>query len=398
MPIALAPLWLGLATQAHAGQVVVHEGDPAQAVDEVAKRTGQPATEFTATTLADVLNGKLPSISAGKIERCTTGPAPAADVEKHLGAAQESIDAKDYEFALGPAKAAEKAALCADAPVSGPVLARVAFAGGVAAHANGDVEGAKAAFRQAWELDPATDWTAKAPDAMKPDARIAGELAQKPDATLWLVPSDGASVDGKPATGHPAVAAGTHWVELAGVWMRVTVDAGTAPVLVVPAAIPPGATAWAADPAKSGDLARLLDTLAPSATYVVTGDDVYKRSGGVGWEPVEMPKKHFEAGVVVAPIGGVIAVTGAVLAFTALGAGNDALDTATTPGVSQADFDAAHSDYDGAKTRLIVGDVLIASGVVLAGIGGGMLLDGAAVAPYLVPGGGGIGVSVGGGR
>jgi hypothetical protein len=397
MSIATA-LWLGATSPAaFAGQIVVHEGDPTQAIDEVVKRTGQPASDFTAVTMSEVLDGKVPLITAGKIERCTTGATPAADVEKHLGAAEEAIAAKDYEFALGPAKAAEKAALCADGPVTAANLARVAFAGGVAAHANGDPEAAKVAFRHAAVLE-AKDWLAVTPDAMKDDMKVAVELSAKREITLSLVPSDGASIDGKPVPGQASLTVGPHWVDHAGTWMRVTLEPGTTPTLVVPAAVAPGTAQWASDPAKAPELARLLDAVAPGANYVVLGNDVYRRSATAGWEELPGPKKKFEAGLVVAPVGGVMAATGAVLAFSALGSGNQAVDTASTPGVTQSEFDAARADYDGAKTTLLIGDALIVGGVVLAGIGGGMLLDGASVGPWFLPGGAGVGVSVGGAR
>lgn len=400
MTIATVQLWLGLASPAHAGQLVVHEGDAARVIDEVVRHTGRLTSDFTAMSLADVLNGKLPTLSAGKVERCTAGPSPAADVEKHLAAAQESIDAKEPEFALGPARAADKAALCADAPVPATVLAKVAFANGLASHANGDIEGSKAAFKQAIWLDPLTDWAAATPEAMRADLAAAAELAAKREVTLVLFPGDGGSIDGKPVTQHPTVAVGTHWVELGGVWMRVTIEAPTAanPVLVVPAAVTPGATAWAADPAKAPDLVRLLDALVPDVAYVVADDEVWKRTEAGGFDEVRPPKKGFEPGIVVAPLGAVVTAGGAVLAFTALGAGKTAVDTASAPGVTQADFDSAQADYDGAKTRLIAGDALMAAGVVLAGIGGGLLLDGAHLGPYFTPGGAGIGLSVGGGR
>ena len=98
------------------------------------------------------------------------------------------------------------------------------------------------------------------------------------------------------------------------------------------------------------------------------------------------------------PVGGTVAVAGALLTATALGAGNRAVNEATAPGVSVEAFDSARRTYKNAGTQLLIGDILIGAGVVVSGIGGGMLLDGASISPWWIPGGAGIGMTIGGAK
>lgn len=432
------PAWIPLASMALgapplAADTVIHEGDPAAATAAVADRAKVDPASLAPIALTEWVAKRPAQISAGTVEDCAGERTDLAGLRRHLAAVDEALAAKDYEFILGPARAGEKAALCLDGDLPAADLARIEFAVGVGAAANGDADAAQAAWQQAVRLDPKASWIATVPPEMKPGLDLAVAESAKRTVPLTVVPSDRIAVDGAPGT--PAatqVAPGAHWVRIGDNNLRIQVQAGTEPVLVAPAELGAGATGWVTDPARGLDLFRAAEALAPAGTlYVVTTDGRVFRRSATGWdelgvappadavatvtppppgeeltgdvEPVDVPRRDqegrgFNAGSALLPIGGALAIGGAAITATALGAGNRAIEDASTPGISLSEFDDARDSYDSARSRIFVGDALIGAGVVLAGIGGVMLLDGATIAPWWTPGGGGLGLTVGGGR
>ncbi len=401
MSATAALLVAALSAPAHAGQVVITEGDPKDAVTRVASRAQVDAAGLQPIALADLLAGKTPQIRGGTLEGCADEPSTLEELNKHLAAAEDSLDSKDdYEFALGPAKAAEKAASCVPDALAPDLLARVMWAKGVGLHANDDVPGARSAWEEAFRLDPKTDWAAKAPPDMAADVKIAAEEAAHQALDLWVIPPGKVAIDGAiVSTDQVRIAAGPHWVRIDGKNERMTLDPAGSPVLLVPADVPAGAANWAADAALGQELGRVVDLLVPPESgpvYVVTSSDrVFVRTP-TGWDEKMQAEKGAGAGVALLPIGAVVAVGGGILAGTAFGAGKSAVNDASVEGVTLTAWQDAQDRYDGAKTRLVVGDVLVGTGVVIMGIGGGLLLDGVSVSPLWLHGGGGIGISVGG--
>jgi hypothetical protein len=399
MSATAALLVAALAAPAHAGQVVIHEGDAKDAVDRVASRAGVDPSSLQPIALTDLTMGKQPQIRGGTLEGCTAEKSSLEELGKHIAAAEDSLHAPDdYEFALGPAKAAEKAASCISDPLPPDLLARVMWAKGIGLAATDDAQGARSAWAEAFRLDPKTDWTAKAPPEMLGEVKIAAEESARQDVELWLVPPGKISIDGVVTTADRVrLAAGSHWVRLGDENERMTLDPTGSPVLVVPSEVPLGATGWAADQDLGQELGRLVDLLVPPESgpvYVVTTSGrVFERTP-TGWEEKSQAEKGAGAGVALLPIGAVVTVAGGVLAGTAIGAGNSAVDQASVAGVTLDGWQAAHDKYTGAQTRLVVGDVLIGAGVVVMGVGGGLLLDGVSVSPLWLRGGGGLGLSV----
>ncbi len=424
---------IALGAPALAADTVIHEGDAAAATATVAERARVAPTTLTALTLTEWIAKRPAQISHGTVEDCAGEPADLAALRKHLSAVDDALTAKDFEFILGPARAGEKAALCVTGAIPAADLARIEFAVGVGAAANGDDKGAQAAWQQAVRLDPKASWIAAVPPEMKQGLDIAIAESQKRTVPLTVVPADRITVDGAPGT--PAamqVAPGAHWVRVGDDNLRIQVLAGTAPVLVAPAALAAGATNWVTDPARGQDLFRAAQTLSPAGTlYVVTQDRRVFRRSATGWDelaapaatvatakpptteageqlggnvdPIDVPGRDqedggFNAGAALLPIGGAVTVTGIVLTATALGVGGRAIDQASVPGITDGEYAEAQNSYDSARTQIFIGDALIGAGVVLAGVGGVMLLDGASISPWWIPGGGGLGLTVGGGR
>lgn len=420
---------LAVAGAAGASDLVVHEGDPATATRAVADAAKVDPTTLSALALSAWAGGRPPQLSLGTIEDCAGKTVELADFQKPLAAVDEALASQDWEFVLGPAKAAEKAALCVDGDLPAADLARVEFAVGLGAAANDDADGARDAWQQAARLDPSMDWAAKAPDSAKAALQAAVAEARQGAVSLVVVPVEAVRIDGaQPVDAKSTVAPGSHWARIGANNVRLHVEATGEPVLVAPSAVPAGATGWAADPARAQDLKRLADAISPGGSlYVVTQDGRVFRRSATGFDElgakkgpatvaaaapkpapqdlapvdIERPpreKEPFNPGSALLPVGGAIAVTGAVLSLTALGPGNQAAEDASAPNIGVASFQEARDRYDSAKTRVVVGDALLGAGIVVAGIGGGLLLDGASLSPWILPGGGGLGLTVGGAR
>jgi hypothetical protein len=392
--------WPGVAL---AADVAVYSGDPSGVPARIEEATGKPASELQIVSLAELVKGRPPVLTAGKITACTSTATDMAAVTSWLQKAEMLAGEMEFGAAHDATAAAMDAVQCLDAPIDRPQVARLAFLEGVMQHFGGDMDASRHAFQLAWTLDPALAW-----DPQFPPSAMANFTAAKDDVTkatkvvIAVVPHAGLPivVDGAPvqtADGKIEVGMGPHIFQIGKATLMI--DAAAPASLVVPSALPEDATKWASDPARGADLARLLDTIdATNNVYVVTNDAVWLNQGSsTSWKQLgaDTTKKEPPLGLYLIGSGGAVFVGGAAITAVGLSQGNGAVADASAPGVRYEDWEAAQTRYQSAKTLTTVGKVVALTGLVTAGSGVSLLQGQARIAPLFLADGGGLALSIG---
>lgn len=405
---ALLLLWAASARHAGAAELALYSGDPATATASLASVFPDHAPDaFDLRPIDAWLAAQPVTLTAGTFQVCPA--APARGWKDSVAAAMAPLDDMDYEIARPHLEEAHNAVLCAAEPVNGDEVARMEYLRGVVAQFEGDPTAAASAFRAALDVQRDMAWD----PAFPPSARVPFDDAQKAlptsttsvavvprNAPVWL---DGRPLD--PGAGPHAVPDGTHLLQVGAdkpISLRVAFDRNGAASLAVPAAVPANATSWAADPALSTDLARLIALYAPGQpVLVVDGSAVYRGgNGALGLTPVAPPpkKSSFNLGMGLAAGGGAVTVGGVAVAVAGLVAGNAAVNDGNGAATWE-DYQSASDRYGKARGLVTVGWGAAAAGAAIAAAGGALYVhDSVSIAPQLAPRGAGLALTVGGVR
>jgi hypothetical protein len=399
--VLLILLGTAIAAPAIAANVAVYAGDPTTVADRLEAATGQPASGYKIVSFSEAVKGDPVTLTAGKVEGCTGAPAKVSDVSDALLKAEAYVSDLD----LGPELAdvlakGDAALLCVNEAVDPGTIARLEFLRGVALHFDGKSDEARAAFHTALVAKPDLPWDDNFPPSVRAEYDEAkGEIGNAGHVQLAVIPRNvPITIDGKPTppvNGRLDLPEGVHLLQVGTMGLRVTLQKGSNATLIVPALVGDDALGWASDPVLGIDLARLLGfTVESGATYtVLTSTNVYQSAGAETWRDITPVAKGGtpSIGLILMPVGGGVFVVGGVLAVTGLTGGNAALHDASAAGVQYDEWQAAQSRYTGAKTRIVVGDVLMGVGLAVAGGGVAMqFLDAGPVSPMWLPGGGGL--------
>jgi hypothetical protein len=246
-----------------------------------------------------------------------------------------------------PLADAQAALRCSPTPADPKLSGRVWQLAGALAAADGQNDAATEDFRRAHLRAPAMVWDdnlAPAGEALWKQAIAAANGAPKVALTIW--PDGAVTVDGI-AWSASSVAPGDHDVIVGG--LPLTLDVTAPSTLVVPAAFPADALAWASDPARRPALSSLLAVTAGEGTPVAvdTVDGIWTGTAGRSdWtlHPTVVAKRH-HTGRAVMWTGAALTVAAAIPAvITYAQAGKAAHDQ--TASTSLDDWTAASQRYD----------------------------------------------------
>jgi len=389
-------IWWGLGA-AWAGPKVLTTGDADAARALVARATALDPASLDVVTLGDLVVRTDPLAAGGILRRCTDAPASIEAFHKGLSAAEAALEEGDQEFALGPALAAEKAALCATESPPIAELARTEFAIGVARAQAGDVDAARAAWALASRLDGNADWASKVPAAYADTMKIALENAKKHDATWAISVPGGVWLDGT-EVGETVVTLGTglHWIEADAV--RALLDVRDSGHLLIPQRFAKIQLQDGTSGERGKSIMRLLDAASGNPDgdvyYLVDESGHGFQTTATGWVPLVAERDRqggaSTAGAALATTGSGLAAGGALLAILAYRAGNQAIDAAGAPGVTSAVWTEQQATYNRGATQLWIGEAAAATGLALIGAGSALLLTDAPLTPWWTPQGGGV--------
>ena len=389
-------VWWGLGA-AWAGPKVLTTGDTEAARALVARATATDPGSIDVVTLGDLVARTDPTAAGGTLRRCTDDPVGLDAFRTGLAAAEAALQEGDYEFVLGPALAAEKAALCATESPPIAELARAEFAIGVARALAGELDSARPAWALAYRLDGGADWASKVPAAYADTLKIALENGKKHDATWAISVPGGVWLDGT-EVGETVVSLGTglHWVEADAV--RALLDVRDSGHLLIPQRFAKIRLQDGTTGERGKSLVRLLDaasgTTGGGPYYVFDEAGQGFQATATGWVPLVVERDRrggaSTAGAALATTGSGLAAGGALLAILAYGAGNQAIDAAAAPGVTAAVWTEQQAAYDRATTQLWIGEAAAATGLALIGAGSALLLTDAPLLPWWTPQGGGV--------
>ncbi len=292
---------------AQAADPVLYLGDnPNVAVAQVVMATGKGAHEFAPVSMEQLLEGGSPSmLGLGSVESCQGPTTFMGDVATPIGRAEKAIAYLDSEAGLADLGAAAEKLSCLGEALVPEVAARLHVLRGVLFHFKGDKPAAWEEYSQAFGFDSDIKWDANfPPESQKIFELASGEAATSERVALTVVPglSDGSLlVDGRPIPGNGRfldVQPGPHIVQVLAdpvITLTVVVEPGAPTTLLIPAAIPADAPAWAVDEGLQPGLASLTETTWERGWeyYVVALGGVWKsKVGTVDFEVLTSPDER----------------------------------------------------------------------------------------------------------
>lgn len=403
--LAAALIPLGAAAE---GTLLVYgpdvEGGAAGAIRE-AERVFGATVDAAAVIELDQIEPPYPELlvpfGAAEVLRCPGQPTAVADIRQTTQLGMSSLDELDYPQASTHLEAAWNGTRCANAFLDREELVELPLMLGILAHYQGDKDDAYDWFARALAIDPDLAWdNAYPPDAQQVFNNALAETLRNEAASMITVPDrkavselrvDGAVVD--PLAPQVTFKPGVHllqWRNADGDVQSLAVAAATdSPMVLLSArqlrnAILAGPSGGDIQPAVIDRLAVLASARDAADVIVVGGNVPYRfvasssametprggRAVSAGSGPTR--KKVSPAGPVL--IGAGAATLGAGLA---VGLGSYAQGVALydelDAGQHQGQYDTKAAEYEDLTTGNAVG-------VVLAGVGGAVLVTGIIVA------------------
>lgn len=404
----MTPLMLlaALVSSAFASTVVVYAGVSREAaVTQAATDTGRPAADLSPVTLTELMGSRGPLlVGPGRIEPCVGLPSDNAQIERHLAAAENAINYLDPVAATAALDQADAAQLCLGEAAQPTLAGRAAFLRGIVAVDAGDEQAARKAFAQAHVYAPGTAWdSAFPPNGRRLFDEAAAEVASRKPVRLAVLPSGGGfsvRVDGQaPLDANAApVTPATHIVQVGAAprfsTVRVTItDDAT---VVLPALVRPSNANWVTEPLTATRLATVLATAVPADAdvIVVLPDSTWSGNATQGWSVVarHTPKwsRRSAPNTVLLATGAGLGLGGGALAVASLIQGSAAADEADSAGAFD-EWTLANTRYEGARSRLLIGEGIAALGTLAFGVGLAVPLgappDRATISFWTTPGG-----------
>lgn len=287
---------------AEAADLVVYgDGDAAAAVAQVARHARVAPSELRGVRLSELIGNRPPTLlGSGRVFPCTGRRTTLGEVTAAAERAKGSVAFMDYAQALVDADAALGALSCLTESADGAMGSRILFLRGVALYYAGNVDEARAAFRQAHLFQPGLGWD---PDFPTEPQRVfdeaLSELANAQTARITVVPGPAAVpvvVDGRRITRAVSVSAGDHLVQVGGprvASVRVNLVAGGDSTLLVTDAVDDTAVRWASEDERRGELSLVLAAVVGDGfvVYVVHGERSYRlTTGETAWERLDAPE------------------------------------------------------------------------------------------------------------
>lgn len=189
----------GALGRAEAPAVVLHAGDARAALGQTVLDTGLPEDGFDTRRLSELVTG--PAVSLIGTEpgvACDGAPTTHAWLLKRVAIAEDFWLLLDIAGARRELELAAAGWRCLSEPAEAAVAARLHFLVGVIRFADGDEDGASAAFRQALRAQPALVWD----DDFSPEPRPLFEQARAQEVATLVVVPPGADVPLR-ASGQP---------------------------------------------------------------------------------------------------------------------------------------------------------------------------------------------------
>ena len=350
---------------------VLHADGDSGAVERAAEASAIEMTELQPLPLPEALVEGLPWLLGkdSEIEVCEGVPVSPAELEAKVSEARSKALYLDFPTASGLLDETHALLPCLAEPLEAASLAYLGFLRGYVAASEGDQQAAIQGFELALAADPDLEWDPDLPDTGR---KLLGDLrgAVRTWGQLELHPGEiPAQLDGTEWDGSLwEVGPGEHLVQVESQAALVSVASGGRGVLVAPELADEDLLGWPGEPERHEALDLVLEEAGlDDGVLVVDSKAVWRGEQGTWTELSSKPALSWKP--VARWTGAGLLVGGGALAALSYAQGS-AAQQAGAVAVEELDreaYDAAQPDYAAAGTRLLIGDAVAVSGLLLLG-------------------------------
>lgn len=401
-------LALLLAGQAHASDLLLHDGDAENAL-KLAIEHAEVDKDIEQVAFADLVTGRAATVvGRGQVGSCAKNPTTRLDVAEAIEGAEESLTLLELEQAAQRLDAADEVVVCLRDLVDPAQVGRIFYLRGLLAWYGEDEDGAREAWRQGHIIDADLAWDDQfAPDGKDVFDAARDALVDEAFAVLELIPDpDPVHLDGKPVDardGYVRVEGGRHYLQVGSdpvLTIGVSLETGTQSAVVMPTELRSEVLLWPLE-GRESSLSKLLQVTLEKGQQVVivSGEAVFRTTVGTStWETLAEPKppepekppgREPGPGRPLVAVGSGVVVAGGVLAGLSYGQGQGARRDSEIASTEE-DFLEAERRYKGAAMRFYIGSGVAVAGAGLLTVG---LVQGVDAGALVLPGGGGLRLS-----
>ena len=281
-----------------AGEVVLYANEDAgTALRRVGAAAKTDPLGLRALTLSEAVAGR-PMVTSGAVAvtPCEGMPTRLQSVAESVEKAERAISYVELEAARVQLDAAVRTIGCLGEPLDRKLGARVYYLLAVTHHARENKQAAREAFARALELQPDLEWDAYFPPDAEPLMRQVRLSLTSKEVPVLLIPAatrallDGDTIEPN-AQGHFAVNVGPHLIQFPDAKGTSLLAVDGPATLIAPAATPPSALEWAAEPDQQPALSAILSATfeADTTVYVTLGGRVFLTQVGTPtWDELKV--------------------------------------------------------------------------------------------------------------